>query len=134
MSAASEILITVPATSALLRFSRMSAAAAAASLDFDVDELDDIRSAVGEAVGVLLSRYDGASTDPDTGADPGNFEIHIQLRPESIEIRGTRQHASLALWQETELTAALLGATVDEYSFDLRAGQRSFHLVKRRVS
>ena len=123
-----EILIVVPATSSLLRFCRMSASAAAATVGFDLDELDDVRTAVGEAVGVLLSGPDGTSTP-----DPGELELRIRLHPEAIELHGTRQHASLPLCAESELTAALLGATLDEYSFDLRVGRRSFHLVKRRT-
>ena len=122
-----EILMTVPASTSLLRFCRLSAAAAAASVGFDLDELDDVRSAVGEAVNVLL-----AGEDP-VESNAGEFELRIRLRPKSIELEGIRQHISLRLWEESELTAALLGATVDEYSFDLRSGRRSFHLVKRRT-
>ena len=123
-----EILITVTATDELLRFCRVSAAAAAAAVGFDLDELDDVRTAVGEAVGLLLAGRDTTSEAPD----PGPVELRIRLHPASIELDGTRQHSSLPMCEESELTAALLGATVDEYSFDLDVGRRSFHMVKRR--
>ncbi len=128
MSPGREIVIALPAQRSLLGFCRISAAGAASAVGFDLDDLDDVRTAVGEAVGVLLAGSDG----PSGASDPDEIVLRIRLHPQAVEIAGTRQHVDLPMAEETELTAALLGATTDDYSFDLHAGRRSFRLVKRR--
>ena len=121
------IAVSVPATGAVLRFCRLAASAAASSVGFDLDELDDLRTAVGEAVGLLMGD-DGSSV----AVGPGAIELTFVLHPDAIDVEGTRAHPSLAAVEESELTAALLGATVDEYVLDLPGGRRWFRLVKRR--
>lgn len=123
-----EIRVTLPATTSLLGFCRLAASAAAASLGFDVDELDDVRAAVGEAIGLLLSGH------PIEAPTSALLELRLTLDNDSIEIAAEIEHPSLIACEETSLTAALLGATVDEYSFDLHVGRRAAHLVKHRMS
>ena len=134
-----EIVLTVPADDSLLRFCRVSVSAAAATLDFDLDQLDDVRTAVGEAVGLLLQGF----VPPVGESDPGRIELRIRLHLDAVEVhgvlehgvlqQGVLEHAALPPCEESDLTAALLGATVDEYSFDLGTQRRSFHMVKRRT-
>ena len=120
----------LPASSSLLGFCRLAASAAAASIDFDVDELDDLRTAVGEAVGLLLE-----GVGPPAAPSPlSQLELHISLHDDSIEIVGALEGATLPAGTESDLTHALLAATTDDYSFDQQPGRRSFRVVKQRTS
>jgi len=128
MNTPNEISVTLPAATSLLGFCRLAASAAAASIGFDVDELDDVRAAVGEGVGLLLSGH--PTHEPASAV----LELRITLDKDSIKFAAEIEHPSLIECEETSLTAALLGATVDGYSFDLRTGRRAMQLVKHRAS
>jgi len=129
MSTVPAIVLMVPADDSLLRFCRVSVSAAAATVGFDLDELDDVRTAVGEAVCVLLEGL----VPPAGESDRGRIELRIQLHSDTVDVGGLLEGPDLPSCVESELTAALLGATVDEYSFDLGPQRRSFHLVKHRT-
>lgn len=129
MTPAQEIRVLLPASGSLLGFCRLAASAAAASIDFDVDDLDDLRTAVGEAVGLLLE-----GVGPPAAPPLSQLELHISLHDDSIEIVGALEGATLPAGTESDLTHALLAATTDDYSFDQQLGRRSFRVVKQRTS
>lgn len=54
------IELTIPADARLLRLVRLVASGLASTAGFDVDELDDLRIAVDEAVSALLEAGDGS--------------------------------------------------------------------------
>lgn len=116
-----EVQFVVPADADLLRLCRLSASAAGAVAGFDVDELEDVRVAVGEALTVVMV----------DGAGEGTVRLVLRIQPGRLEVEGVREHPDFAPIDEPELTAAILGATVDEHAFELGPGRRWFRLYKR---
>jgi serine/threonine-protein kinase RsbW len=70
--------VRVPAESAYVAVVRMATAAIAARLDFTLDDIEDLRMAVGEALSLALA---GAVPDGDLTAayylSPDRIEVHV---------------------------------------------------------
>ena len=94
-----------PATGGYLRVCRLNASVLAAELDFDLDELDDLKLAVDEAVTWLTG-------DDECG---GSVELDIRHGDGRIEIVGTRTADDLPPRDAEDLVDAILGATVDSH-------------------
>jgi hypothetical protein len=76
----------------------------AAEAGFDVEELDDVRLAVDEAVAWLLS------DDVD-----GSVEIRLTSRPGSLDFRAVLTGADIPERDPGDLAHAILGAVTDRY-------------------
>jgi len=114
--------IAFPATSGYLTVSRLNAAAVGAAAGFDVDEIDDFRLAVNEAVSWLVA-------DADAG---GTVELVMHAADGRVRLDGFRRTPSLPERDSDDLIEAILGATVDEFELKGRAnGERRVHLGKR---
>ena len=95
--------VRVPADSAYVAVIRMASAAIAARLDFTIEEIEDLRIAVGEACALLL---------PGADAD-GSLTVGYHLAPDGIGLTvsadsatpRTPDHDSFA-WQVLCATAA----------------------------
>jgi serine/threonine-protein kinase RsbW len=113
--------LRLPARPRFLRLARLTASGFASDSGMDVEDLDDLRLAVGEACALLI---DGA---PESAA----LLLHYELSATEIVITGRCETANGAGVQVDEPAQAVLGATVD--SFDLRTenGSSVFVLQKR---
>lgn len=116
-----DLIIRFPARSGYLEICRLNATAMAASVGFDVSELDDLRLAVDEAVAWLL----GDET-------PGMVELAINRDGTQISFGCTLDGTAVPERQIDDLLHAILGATTDQYDAGLDdAGKRYLSLVKR---
>lgn len=119
------LTITFPARPGYLTVSRLNASAVAAAAGFDVEELDDFRLAVSEAVTWLLA-------DEDSG---GEVELILQTDNGTVTLEGTRTAPGIPQRANDDLIEAILGATVDQFTLSQPAGdQRLLRLVKAKAS
>lgn len=117
-----QLHLRFPARSGYLGISRLNASAMAASAGFDVDELDDVRLAVGEAVAWLLA---------DEGR--GSVEINLSSQHGSIHLEATRTGLDIPDREPDDLVDAILGAVADGYATGRNdLGQRFVSLTIRR--
>lgn len=149
-----DLVLRFPARPGYLSISRLNATAMAAGAGFDVEELDDLRLAIDEAVSWLIPErpVEGAGEVEGAGAVEGAGEVEgveatgagsadgedvvelsIRCRPGQLDVTGTRWGDSVVDVALDELVHAILGATVDHYETAHRRGvSRSITLVKRR--
>lgn len=124
VDSADELIVRFPAKSGYLEISRLNATAMAASVGFDVGELDDLRLAVDEAVAWLLS------DDPS-----GTIELAINRAPGEVSFRGVLSGPDVAERELHDLLHAILGATTDSYEAGRdEEGNRYLSLVKRAAN
>lgn len=115
-----EVTLTVPADTDVLSLVRLNASLLASFAAFTVDEVDDLRIAVDEAVAYVA-------------AVPGGdrIELRFVVGPDSLELEavraGTTGHEPLS-----ELAQIVLGATTDEFEHVLGPSQVRVRLRKRR--
>lgn len=69
--------LQIPAAAQFLRVARLTVASAAGPCGFDVEEIEDLRIAVAEAVSVLI----------DAGGDV--IDLAVQLRPGEVRVDGS---------------------------------------------
>ena len=101
---------------------RAVAASMASTISMSIDDIDDLRLGVNEAISVL--------TDLDDDAPPAG-RLHVRFEVESDRIRVTVGRSGVDHEPNVELDVLaerILGAVVDEYSIDA-AG--AFLLVKQ---
>lgn len=103
---ADDLSLRFPSDSSYLGISRLNATAVAAGGNFDVDELDDLRLAVGEAMAWLL----------DCGGPQALVDMRMTCNEGLFVLSATVEGASLGDDEPDDLVHAILGATVDEYS------------------
>jgi serine/threonine-protein kinase RsbW len=116
------IELTIPPDPRLLRLVRLVASGLASTAGFTVDELDDLRIAVDEAVSALLEGGSGAAV-------PLRFEVG----DDSVAMTGEVPLASPdALDQDRlELSAQLLGAVCDEHDLGVVDGTVRVRICRR---
>ena len=103
---ADEISVRFPATPGYLYISRLNASAVGTEAGLDVEELQDLRLAVNEAVGWLVLDSDG----------DGHIELQLAASDGTVTIRGSRIHSGELPDREPDaLVTAVLGATLDSY-------------------
>lgn len=112
------LTLTFPVRSGYLRICRITTTTFAADLGFDVDQLDDLRLAVDEAVTWLLQ-------DEETG---GEVRLALSASDDEIAISGERHSDAVPERDIDDLVHAILGATVDSYELHSEAGHRSIEL------
>jgi len=116
------IELTIPPDPRLLRLVRLVASGLASTAGFTVDELDDLRIAVDEAVSALLEGGDGAP-----------LPLRFEVGGGSVAMTGEVPLASPdALDQDRlELSAQLLGAVCDEHDLDVVDGTVRVRICRR---
>lgn len=128
------LVVRFPARQGYLGISRLNATALAADLGFDIDELDDLRLAVDEAVAWLIDvdRPDTETPGPGPGED---VELTISGRNGTLELTGTRIGPAGDVPVVGDLAQAVLTVTVDHYEtgLDLQ-GQRYVKLAKHAAA
>jgi serine/threonine-protein kinase RsbW len=99
---------------------RTVAASIASTLGMSVDDIDDLRLGVNEAVSVL--------TDVDEGQTDARLHVRFDIGPDAIRVTADRRGVADDAGAEIDVLARrILGAVVDEYSLD----DGVFLLVKR---
>ena len=86
------VTVCMPAEGAYLSVLRTATAGLAARLDFTLDEIEDLRIAVDEACGLLLSQASpGASLDCDftLGEDSVTITVSVQTQRAQLPARDT---------------------------------------------
>lgn len=112
--------LDLPLTSRYATTVRAVAASMAATLGMSVDDIDDLRLGVNEAISVL--------TDVDDDTD-GRLHVRFTLEPDAISVTADRRGVDGVPPAAIDaLAERILGAVVDEYSLD---DGGVFLLVKR---
>jgi serine/threonine-protein kinase RsbW len=112
--------LDLPLSSRYATTVRAVAASMAATLGMSVDDIDDLRLGVNEAISVV--------TDVEPGHD-GRLHVRFTLDADAISVVVDRRGVDGAPAPEIDaLAERILGAVVDEYSLD---DQGVFLLVKR---
>lgn len=104
---------------------RAVAASLAADANLSVDDIDDLRLGVNEAVSVL--------TDVDVGHDPApRLRLRFDVAPDSITMTARREGVGGVLAADAidDLARRILNAVVDEF----RIADGAFVVVKRSAS
>lgn len=115
---ADHIQLEIPLQTRFASTVRAVAAAVCADLGFTVDDIDDLRLAINEAVSVL-SDVDG----------DGRLQIDLESGDDEVVVRCARRHAGAELTDDDvdPLARRILDAVVDEYA--VAGGE--FRIVKR---
>jgi hypothetical protein len=119
-----EVRLRVPATPELLRLARVTASGVASRLGFTYDEVEDLRLAIDEMCFAVTGgkRQDGWLLMRYTVTGEGD----------AVEVNGRASFpADGPEPLLNELSAAVLGALVDEYEVLRDGANPSFRLLKR---
>lgn len=129
------LVIRFPARPGYLSISRLNVTAMAAGAGFDIEELDDLRLAIDEAVTWLVGDVPTIGTDAvESGADAGFIELDISCQPGRFECRVRRSVADHGDAELGDLVNAIFGATVDQFRVGRDASDsRYIDLVKRSI-
>lgn len=115
------VRLSFRSTSRHLRLCRTAAVSLGSDLDLDVDALDDLRLAVGEAVAWLR----------DGVAPTAVVDVELGVEEGVLRVRGSAPHGD-GEPEPDELVRAILGATVDDFDLGCVDGVRRVSLEKRR--
>ncbi len=113
----------MPATPALLRVARLTAAGLAGRLGFSFDEIEDVKIAVDELCFALVG----------TRGHDGSLTLTYQLLPDALAIEGVGDGNGIGDPTPSELSAQILAAVVDEHELVSDGTNVRFRLLKRRV-
>lgn len=119
-----DLVIRFPARGGYLGISRLNTTAMAATVGFDVEQLDDLRLAVDEAVSWLVA---------DENRD-GIVELTINCDRGRLELHGRRSEPGLAERAPDDLIHAILGATVDSYETGVDSDGRRFIALSKKTT
>jgi len=104
-----EILLTLPALASYSRVARLAVAGIGSRLQFDYDDIEDLRIAVGEIYGLL-------------GDDPAcRITVRCLLDTESLTVEASREPAGAPL-EVPDLTRRILEGVVDAVTIDADHG------------
>ena len=102
------VRLSLPASPDYVRIVRLAASGIATNLGFDVDELDDLRVAVGELVNLTLEV-----------CKPETLEVLFTVDGSELRIQGTAPAADGRVIQLDSLTRQILDAFLDGYSIEI---------------
>lgn len=108
------VTIEIPAELRYVSLTRVAAASLAAELDPVIDDIEDLRVAVNELVGVLIE-----------AATAGRIRLRLWCEQRTIHVTGRCTGDTVEVVPDS-ITERILGATVDGY----RIADGSFHLHK----
>jgi serine/threonine-protein kinase RsbW len=114
--------VRVPADTAYVAVVRMATAAIAARLDFTLDDIEDLRMAVGEACALTLNgAAPGGTMQADYHLTPDRIEVHVSA---DTTRDGPPDPSSFA-WQ-------VLTSTAEDVTGDLDGGRVVVRLAVSR--
>jgi serine/threonine-protein kinase RsbW len=124
------IELKFPARGDLIVLARLVTSAISARAGFDIEELEDLRLAVGELCLLTLQGSD---------ADSGDLCLELTVLGDAIGVASTLERANAAgsaadtEWEESaQLSQQILGALVDEHGRESQDGQVRAWMRKRR--
>jgi serine/threonine-protein kinase RsbW len=124
------VILTFPARGDLVVLARLVASAISSRVGFDIEELEDLRLAVGELCLLALAGSD---------ARHGDLRLEFTVSPESLDISCTLGGAAPATGTRgaegdaaDELSEQILAALVDEHGRETEDGSVRAWLRKRR--
>jgi serine/threonine-protein kinase RsbW len=102
------VRLALPASPDYVRIVRLTASGIATNLGFDVDELDDLRVAVGELVNLTLEV-----------CKPETLEVLFTVDGTELRIQGTAPAAEARVIELDSLTRQILDAFLDTYTIEI---------------
>jgi len=102
------VRLSLPALPDYVRIVRLAASGIATNLGFDVDELDDLRVAVGELVNLTLEV-----------CKPETLEVLFTVDGNQLRIQGTEPAADGRVIELDSLTRQILDAFLDGYTIEI---------------
>jgi serine/threonine-protein kinase RsbW len=114
------VRLTLPASREYVRLVRLAAAGIATNLGFDVDELDDLRVAVGELANLTLEL-----------CKPETLEVVFRVQDGELRIDGSAPAAEGRVVELDALTRQILDAFLDQYSIEIVDGSVRFSCTHR---
>jgi serine/threonine-protein kinase RsbW len=118
MTETARVVLTMPADASFVRLARLAAADAGSRAGFTLEEIDDLRIAVGELCVQVMGP--GATTSLTFAISPGR-----------IEIDGVGPPAPDS--DVTEIADSIVSAVADGYEVSTNGATRQFHLTKQSV-
>jgi serine/threonine-protein kinase RsbW len=115
------VRLSLPASRDYVRVVRLTASAIATNLDFDVDELDDLRVGIGELANVALEASRPGAT----------LEIVFTVAGSDLHIEGTVPAEAGRVVELDPLTRQILEGVVDDYSIEIVDGTVRFSCTRR---
>ena len=121
--------LTFPARGDLIVLARLVTSAVSARAGFDIEELEDLRLAVGELCLLTLQGCDGRS---------GDLRLELTVHGDAIGVECTLAGAAAAAGpsangdETAQLSLQILDALVDEHGRELQDGSVRAWLRKRR--
>ena len=115
------VRLSLPASRDYVRVVRLTASAIATNLDFDVDELDDLRVGIGELANVALEASRPGAT----------LEIVFTVAGSDLHIEGTVPAEAGRVVELDSLTRQILEGVVDDYSIEIVDGSVRFSCTRR---
>lgn len=117
------IELALPADTRLLRLVRLVASGLASTAGFDVDELDDLRIAVDEAVAALLE-----------GGDGSRLTLRFDVGESEVGMSGTTPASPGTPLDpdRVELSTQILAAVCDDHQLEVSDGSVLVRIAKRR--
>lgn len=120
-SVAEVVRLSVPGSLEYVRVVRLTAAAVAARLGFDVEEIEDLRVAVDELASAVIEAGDGAELTLAFSNLGGTFVV------EGTAVATTDPGLD-------DLTRLILGAVVDDFTLSSSGGVARFRATKRSIT
>jgi serine/threonine-protein kinase RsbW len=114
------VRLSLPASRDYVRVVRLTASAIATNLEFDVDELDDLRVGIGELANVALE-----------ASQPGTLEIVFTVVGPELHIEGAVPAEEGRVIELDALTRQILEGVVDDYSIQIVDGTVRFSCSRR---
>jgi serine/threonine-protein kinase RsbW len=129
LAAGDRIELSFPARGDLIVLARLVTSAISARAGFDIEELEDLRLAVGELCLLTLQDHDSRY---------GNLRLELDVLDDAIAVQCTLEHAAPAGETQPDedesalLSKQILDALVDEHGRESQDGSVRTWLRKRR--
>jgi serine/threonine-protein kinase RsbW len=114
------VRLSLPASPDYVRIVRLAAAGIATNLGFDVDELDDLRVAVGELTNLLLEV-----------CKPETLDVVFTVEGNELRVDGSAPAADGGVVELDVLTRQILDAFLDTYTIQIVDGDVCFSCALR---
>lgn len=113
MSDRHDVHLRLPAAGAFVAVLRSTVAGLAARADFTLDDIEDLRMAVGEACAIVLEQAaEDSSLLCDVDLGRGELTLHVAAEAGESEARDP-DHGSFA-WQVLSALTTSVGSSVDD--------------------
>jgi serine/threonine-protein kinase RsbW len=121
-SHAADVELRLPADSAYVSVLRTTSAGLAARLDFTLDDIEDLRMAVGEASALALPAAEpGSDLVAEFFMSPGELTIHVRVPSR----RSTPPDEESFAWQVLTTLATSASASTDDHRLTITVTMKS---------